>query len=211
MYFFLITGVHERRSSNGSFDFLIKLILYRNPQTTVFCEKLGICDLNLMLCEQRPSAVEVPYYCEMKLREQESAEAHKAAIDSADGVVVVTNNPDEIDIGLEEEADDVSSHPVELSVCDTSSLQAQEVVRIFLYFYYFLDASVFLLYFFLFLCKTLLVFFLNIDTLGVLKHIFMLKRVNYNCFFKLVDADNNFFVVDPMPQRSPVHHRRGQH
>uniref|UniRef100_A0A915D102 Lariat debranching enzyme C-terminal domain-containing protein n=1 Tax=Ditylenchus dipsaci TaxID=166011 RepID=A0A915D102_9BILA len=57
-------------------------LYYRNPQSTVFCEKLGIKDLNFMMCQSiPPGSLGVPYCCEH------------------DGVAS-SNNPDEINVGV---------------------------------------------------------------------------------------------------------------
>ncbi|VDK43176.1 unnamed protein product [Gongylonema pulchrum] len=59
-------------------------LYYRNPQTTEFCNKLGIKDLNEMLCALSMQGLGVPYY----LRQQSSKPENDVSVTDRSEVIV---------------------------------------------------------------------------------------------------------------------------
>ena len=72
-------------------------IYYRNPQSTAFCDRLGIRNLNDLFSEAASSHLGVPYFYNTTIGRKLIAAGSSEAIPSADGDS--SGNPDEIDIG----------------------------------------------------------------------------------------------------------------
>jgi len=76
-------------------------LYYRNPQSTEFCEKLGIRDLNQIYCLSTPNQfIGVPYYCHFPPVEHPPVQDKQSAEEAGKSS---EKNPDEIDVGEEED------------------------------------------------------------------------------------------------------------
>ncbi|KAI1713364.1 calcineurin-like phosphoesterase domain-containing protein [Ditylenchus destructor] len=92
-------------------------LYYRNPQSTEFCEKLGINDFNYMLCQKNPQSLGVPYFC---LQQKSAPAINQANSTQAKG------NPDEINIGDVDNDDEFGGESFVIDATPAANLTESE-------------------------------------------------------------------------------------